>query len=212
MRRENPWGRLVFGTSILAVGVIFWFDRIGTIDARDYLEWWPLALIAMGLANLPARRWGSAAVLILLGVFFLSPIQPWRIIGMWPLLISVAGVTLMIQAFKPPSSSGFRALAVMGANERTIGSQEFRGGEAVAVMGGCDIDLSSARLVDGAVIDILAFWGGVDVRVPSGVRVVNHILPILGGVEDKTAPAGENAPRLILRGAAIMGGVGVRTA
>jgi hypothetical protein len=131
---------------------------------------------------------------------------------MWPLLISVAGVTLMIQAFKPPSSVGFRALALMGGNERTIGSQEFRGGDAVAVMGGCEIDLSSARVVDGAVIDILAFWGGVEVKVPSGVRVVNHIVPILGGIEDKTTPAGESAPRLILRGAAIMGGVGVRSA
>jgi len=212
MRRENPWGSLVFGASILAVGVIFWFDRLGTIDARDYLEWWPLLLIAMGLANVPARRWWSVAILILLGVFFLSPIEPWRVIGLWPLQITVAGVALMIQSFKPRSSSAFRAFALMGGNERTIGSQEFRGGEAVAVMGGCEIDLTSARLVDGAVIDILAFWGGVEVKVPTGVKVVNHILPILGGIEDKTTPAGENAPRLILRGTAIMGGVGVRTA
>lgn len=212
MRRENPWGSLAFGASILAVGLIFWFDRIGSIDARDYLEWWPVALIAMGLANLPARRWGSAAVLILLGVFFLSPIEPWRIIGLWPLQITVAGVILMIQGLKKQSSGAFRALAVMGANVSTIGSQEFRGGQAVAVMGGCDIDLSSARLVDGAVIDILAFWGGVEVKVPSGVRVVNQVIPILGGVEDKTTAPGENAPRLILRGSVIMGGAGVRTA
>ncbi len=212
MRRDNPWTRLVTGTCILAIGLMFWLDRMGRIDARHYLEYWPVALILMGLANLPARRWGTAAIWIIIGAVLLAPVNPWRIISMWPLLISVAGVMLMMQGLRAQPSNGFRAVALMGANISKVRSQEFRGGQAVAVMGGCEIDLSNARPVDGAVIDVLAFWGGIEVKVPNGWRVVNHVLPILGGVDDKLAPAGENAPHIVLRGAVIMGGMGVRNA
>jgi hypothetical protein len=215
MRREargGPWGRLVFGAIILTVGVIFWLDRLGSINARDYLEWWPVALIAIGVAHLLQRRWAGAVIWMLIGIYFLLPLAPWHIMGLWPLLISVGGVTLMLQSLRARRDAGaFRAVAVMGGNNRTIGSQHFTGGEAVAVMAGCEIDLAAAQIPAGeAVIDVLAFWGGVEIRVPKGWKAVGHVAPILGGYIDNTAPAAENAPRVVIRGSAIMGGVGVR--
>ena len=81
----------------------------------------------------------------------------------------------------------------------------------MAVMGGCEIDLDSVRSASGdATIDVLAFWGGIDIRVPRGWTVVNRVAPILGGFEDKTGGAGPDGPRLVVRGAAIMGGVEVK--
>jgi hypothetical protein len=214
--RNRRSERVVFGLLVLSAGVIFWLDQLGKVDAHQFWMWWPLGAIAMGIGHLFDRRWIGAAIWFVIGAYFLLPalgighLQFWRVIGVWPLLISVAGITLIVQALRPVSDSrSFHTIAVMAGNSPHIGSQRFRRGEAIAVMGGCEIDLSSAKIVDEAVIDVLAFWGGIEIRVPRGWNVVGHVAPILGGYEDKTSPAPENAPRLIIRGSAIMGGIEV---
>ena len=217
-RNDNPWVGFAFGLCLLAAGTILWLDSIGRLEWRDYFAFWPLGLILVGLAHLPRRQWFAAAVWLILGFFLLAPMAGWghwsfwRILGMWPLTISVAGITLLSQAFKPQLPSNFHALAVMGGNVRTLGAQDFVSGDVVAFMGGCEVDLAFARPRQGeAFLDVLTFWGGVEVRVPAGWHVENRIVAILGGVEDNTvAPADPNAPRLILRGSVIMGGLEVK--
>ena len=214
--RRAPWQRLVLGMSVLAAGIIFWLDRIGRIDAHHYLQWWPVVLLAMGVAHLLDRRWFGAAVWFFFGAYFFLPLigipgaRVWYLIGVWPLLITVAGVTLMIQAFHRGSATPtFRVAAVMGGNVRKVGAQ-LTSGEVVAVMGACDLDLTAAHIDGEAIVDVLAFWGGIGLKVPHGWDVVGRVTPILGGFEDKTADAPDGAPRLIVRGAAIMGGIDVR--
>ena len=61
-------------------------------------------------------------------------------------------------------------------------------------------------------IDVLAMWGGIDIRIPRGWRVVSKVAPIIGSFEDRTDRAGQDAPRVVIRGSAIMGGIEVRNA
>jgi hypothetical protein len=221
-RGDNPWARLVWGVAILAAGVIGWLDHTGSLHASDYLQWWPLVVIGLGMAHLPERHWVAAVALTAIGVMFLPPLpflphfHLGTIIGIWPLLISVGGVSLIRQALSPGAKSratadAFHAVAVMGGVGRSVASIDFAGGDAVAVMGACEINLAGAKIANEAVIDVLAFWGGIDIRVPRGWRIDNQVTAILGGVVDKTdddAPAG--APLLIIRGSAIMGGVEIK--
>jgi Domain of unknown function (DUF5668) len=199
-RDNNPWTSLVLGLITLTVGLLFWLDHLDRINARDYLQWWPLALIAFGLAHIPTRQWIAATVWSLIGVWCLMGTlgypqrHLWRLIGAWPLLISVAGVALIMQALRPGGSHptrSFHAIAVMAGNVRRMGSQELTGGEAI--------------------IDVLAFWGGIEIRVPREWNVINRVTGILGGYEDKSGGAPDGAPRLVIRGAAIMGGVEVKS-
>jgi hypothetical protein len=219
---DNPWARLVWGMAILTAGVIGWLDHTGALHAADYLEWWPLVMIALGLAHLPQRQWITTAVLIVIGLLFLPPLpflphfRLAMVVAVWPLMISVGGVSLIRQALSPVAknaaeSNSFHTVAVMGGVGRGVASSDFAGGDAVAVMGGCQINLSAAKITSEAVIDILAFWGGIEIRVPRGWRIENQVVPILGGIVDKTdrdVPAG--APTLIIRGSAIMGGVEIK--
>ena len=217
---DSPWGRFAFGAILLTVGTIFWLDRIGRLDAGDFRPWWPLALILIGLTHLPQKRFAAGAIWIFIGTVFLmrtlgfTHFSPLRLLGLWPLLISAAGVTLILQVLRPATraANGFRATAVMAGTERSFGSQQFYGGQAVAVMAGIEIDLSSAKPGETeACIDVLAIWGGVNIRVPDGWLVVNRVTELLGGYEDKTVrPADPNAPRLVIRGSVIMGGVEVK--
>ena len=104
------------------------------------------------------------------------------------------------------------AFAVLGAQERTVGTAEFRGADLVAFMGGCKLDLRRATMVgEEAVIDVLALMGGIDILVPEDWTIDAKVLPVMGGLGDKTHPVRSATPkRLVIRGLALMGGVDVK--
>ena len=218
--RDNPWGRLVGGLTLLAVGTIFWLDHLGRLDASDYYRWWPLVLIAIGVAHLPQRRWIVATIYVVIGLALLPPLpflphlRLGQILGLWPLLISAGGLSLVMLALRPeakdaPDSGAFNAFAWMGGSGRTIAAENFVGGDAVAVMGGCEIDLRNAKLQSDAVIDAVSFWGGIEIIVPRGWRIETQVTALLGGIANRTEPVADG-PLLTIRGAAIMGGIEVR--
>ncbi|MGC0419243.1 DUF1707 SHOCT-like domain-containing protein [Embleya sp. AB8] len=83
---------------------------------------------------------------------------------------------------------------------------------AVAVMGGVDIDLTEA-VFDGPelVINVFAFWGGVDIRIPEGVTVRDHGIGIMGAFDVREQYTDDpHAPVVVIKGVAVMGGVSVR--
>ena len=61
------------------------------------------------------------------------------------------------------------------------------------------------------VIDVFAFWGGVEVRVPPDWKIEIEVWPILGGVVDESEQTADpGVPVVTIKGAAIMGGVGIK--
>jgi class 3 adenylate cyclase len=85
---------------------------------------------------------------------------------------------------------------------------------AVAVMGGCDIDLRHAE-IDGpeVVITAVAFWGGIQIIVPEGFDVELEGFSFMGGRDLKlrNVPRVPGSPRIRVRGFAIMGGISVES-
>lgn len=106
-----------------------------------------------------------------------------------------------------------RSFAIMGGVERRNESLAFRGGELTAVMGGVQLDLSGARAAGGrAVVDVFTIWGGIEIRVPEDWRVELEATPVMAGVEStaRLAPGVEPAGTLVVRGFAMMGGVEIK--
>ena len=104
----------------------------------------------------------------------------------------------------------FRSKAFLTGIDRRISSSDFRRGEASTIMGGIDLDLREATMQGNeATLDVSAIMGGVDIRVPRDWTVVNHVTPILAGVDDNTRPTGSKK-RLILQGTVIMGGLDIK--
>jgi hypothetical protein len=136
----------------------------------------------------------------------------------WPLVLVLGGATLVWRALRGPQDRRphddtlVHGFALMGGTALVSASPVFRGGDLNAVMGGCELDLRQAQLEGGeAVIDTFALWGGVEIRVPESWKVVGKVVPIMGGFEDKSRPPqSETAPRLVIRGVAIMGAVEVK--
>ena len=80
---------------------------------------------------------------------------------------------------------------------------------AIAVMGGIDIDLREAQLADGAEILAIPVMGAVSITVPEGVSVEMSGFALMGGnsgPDDRVLPL-PNSPVVRVRAFSLMGGV-----
>ena len=216
-------GQLVIGVAIAVVGVLFTLDNLHILRARDYLQFWPLVLIAIGLVHVAQAKsaagtvgggiWLLSGTLLLgnrLGVFHTN------LWSFWPLVLVLVGARIVWQTMhtnrtvdQGDPAATVSGIAIMGGFERRITSHEFRGGEITAFMGGGKLDLRDAMPAGGqAVINIFAMMGGFEIVVPETWRVISEVTPVMGGIEDKSrSSANPNAPCLIIRGFMMMGGL-----
>ncbi len=229
--------RIVFGLVLVALGILATLGNLG-YDFGAVLEYWPVALIAVGVARLASGSVSSGLFWVLAGGLFLIPKAVDRVgfEDLWPALLILIGLRIALRSFGGPRrrrvarSSGdedaVRLVAFFSSRKHKVDSRQFRGGELMAILGGCELDLHGAWPADGtAVVDVIALWGGVDVKVPLHWQVSLEVTPIMGGAEDNrksddaaSLAAGDGAgfadgekPHLVVRGMALMGGVDVRT-
>jgi hypothetical protein len=221
-------GRMIVGIVVITLGVLFTLDNFGLIDSGAILRGWPVLLIGYGIMRLSGFCCRQNFIVGILftgaGTLFLAHnygwvhTDPW---DLWPVFLILIGVSMVMGAFSrahgrygdPDASSNLTAFALMSGSERKISSQNFRGGDVTAIMGGHVLDLRSAKVAEGgsAVLDLLVVMGGVDIRVPPDWEVSSEALPVMGAVEDNSkAPGGPITGRLVLKGIILMGGVEVK--
>ena len=115
---------------------------------------------------------------------------------------------------EPPKRRGW-ALALLGGNSRKGEWAPPRQLNAIALMGGVELDFRDARLAPGEThVTAVALMGGVNIVVPPGLSVTVRGLGLLGGVDQVEQLSGErrpNMPQLIVTAFACMGGVGIET-
>jgi predicted membrane protein len=223
-------GQVVVGVAIALLGVLFTLDNLHILRARDYLHFWPLAVIAIGLVHAAQARTAAGVVRggiwILVGLALLGnrlgflDVNIW---SYWPLLLVLVGGRIVLQSIwreapsQGPNATGtevLSAIAIMGGFDRKITSHDFRGGEITAFMGGGKLDLRDAVPANGqAVVNVFALMGGFEILVPETWSVVSEVTPFMGSVEDKARTSNSaGAPRLVLRGFVMMSGVEIKNA
>ncbi|HEY0943516.1 MAG TPA: DUF5668 domain-containing protein [Steroidobacter sp.] len=105
-----------------------------------------------------------------------------------------------------------RAFAILSAHELRPVSRPFRGADLNAVMGGIKLDLTSARMEgDTAVIEVFAFWGGVEIFAPPDWTVTSEVTTLLAGFIDKRRPTSVVPTKhLVIKGTVVMAGVEIK--
>jgi predicted membrane protein len=109
-------------------------------------------------------------------------------------------------------SEYIRSFAMLSGSELRPMSRPFRGADLTAILGGVNLDLTSARMEgDNARIDVIAFCGGIEIHVPPDWTVTSKVATLLGGFTDKRRPTTTLPTKtLILDGFAVMGGIEVK--
>jgi predicted membrane protein len=223
--------QVILGVLVICMGTLFLVENMGLFDFRRALQFWPMAFIVVGVLKLVDSRRAEGyllgAVLVGVGVMMiLSRLGlvhfSWAMV--WPVLLMALGAMLLYRAASgrrladdaksvAPGDETIDVCAILGGFERRISSSTFRGGEVSVIMGGCALDLRNSSIdpqQGEAVINVLAVWGGVTLKVPPDWTVILQGTPIMGGFEEKTVTPADASKRLIVRGYAIMGGVEVR--
>jgi predicted membrane protein len=228
--RGGVTAHLVFGLIIMFVGVILALDVLDLVNARDILRYWPVALLAFGVADLTqandrASRLRGTFLTFFGGFWLLTtlrvlPSHSWRLF--WPLLLVIAGAALVAQTMqrqadprRGASSQRVNIIGILGGGNRTSNANPFRGGDLMAFMGGGQVDLRRAVIPPGeeAIIEVMSMMGGFEIIVPDTWAVDDRTVPIMGGVGNETrfnGHPGVTPPTLILRGVLFMGGVNIR--
>lgn len=81
----------------------------------------------------------------------------------------------------------------------------------IAVFGGVEIDLVDAIWTSNEiVIDAYAVFGGIDLKVPDGVEVVDRTIAIFGGTSMKRTSPQLTGRRVVIKGLAMFGGIDVK--
>jgi predicted membrane protein len=223
--------QLVLGLTIAAAGVLFTLDNLGIVRAGEYIEYWPVALVAVGILQMAQARAaaGVAAggILIFVGSVLLGNslgLMRMNVWDFWPLFLVIVGGRIVWQAFSRDvrnqrgvdagvgTGSMTSAIAVMSGFSRTVASQNFRDAELTAFMGGGKLDLRGATLAGGqAVVSVFALMGGFEIFVPEAWNVIVEVTPFMGGVDIKARTSTDpSAPRLVVRGFVMMGGVDIK--
>ena len=231
-RERNTATQMLVGFAVIVAGFLFLIDNLGWIEIDMHVHFWPIVLIVGGaavLAQSPRRGSGAAfagifmmlfgAVSLLkgLGLVFIS----WKVL--FPLGVIGLGLLMIFRAKRRPPTVAdlpeqtdlgderlLNVTALLGGFQRNVTTQDFRGGEVTAIMGGCDLDMRTASLNGTAIINVFAIMGGISIKVPIDWSVELEGTPILGGYDEKTMQPKDHSKRLIVRGTAIMGGVEIR--
>jgi len=215
--------RLTLGLVLIAIGVVLTLAHAGVLNVRGLGTWWPLFLIGIGIVKLQqpledGQRAIGVALLFVGSVFQLMSILSFG--RSWPLILIAVGALLLWQGVTPqtrpaPATTDANVLsemALMGGLKRSVYASDFRGGYITAAMGGVELDLRQATIGElPACLDLVAFWGGIVLKVPPTWTVEASILPLMGGFECKaqTPLAQEREQRLVVRGHALMGAISI---
>ena len=212
--------KLIVGLFFTALGLLLAADNLRLLRADDYLQYWPAVAVLIGLIKLadPGRRL-VGTTLIVIGASLLAYTAGWvhfTIFNLWPLLLIGIGAAMVARAagVRVPGTgaqTGRNILAALTTRKINETSRDYSGNGIVAAMGACQLDLSQADIAHGpAIIEAFAFWGGIEIFIPENWEVIGEVFPFMGGFDVRTSVGAKPDRQLIVRGAAIMGGIEVK--
>lgn len=214
--------RLFVGVLLVALGTVLALGAADVIDAGELIsEWWPSALIAVGVLQFAVnpRHWhapvliGGVGVVLLLNTTGAVDADLWP--AFWAGLLVLAGVAVLVGSLarggREEATNRISEFAAFGGRKLVSHSKHFEGGSLGAIFGGTELDLRDAELAPDASLDVFAAFGGAEIRVPEGWRVETHGLPVFGGFENEVEGEGDDdSPTLDINATVLFGGLEVK--
>lgn len=217
-------------------GLLFIFVGVGLIgnifDLWDYkiffTGWWTLFLIIPAFVSMVQTgiKIGNS---IVMGIGILLLLDQQNVIkdGLVyqfaaPAVLIIIGLAILSKAIiKKPvktnsvftgkavtSSEDFPSyLAVFSGNTVKNNSINFQGGNATAIFGGNEIDLSDVILSKDVEFNVTTIFAGTEIIAPKNARVELHGFPIFGGNENTAiSSADPQAFKIVFQCTSIFGG------
>ncbi|MCF8364969.1 MAG: cell wall-active antibiotics response protein [Bacteroidales bacterium] len=210
MSIENRSRTLIFAVIIIAAGALLLLRSVGILpwEVSRVLLSWQMLLIVIGVFNIfSSQHKVSGYILLGIGGFFMLDkfyywdISFWQVF--WPMVLIGVGVAVLVNYQKNQrfgyhfNHDGMRdkgsdnddyidEVTIFSGTEKTITSQNFRGGKITSIFGGSEINLSQANLSpERNSIEVVSIFGGSTLIVPPDWDVKVNVTAVFGGFSDK---------------------------
>ncbi len=182
-------GNRTAGTILIVIGGTFLIPELISVPHELRRIYWPLILVAIGIAILMRKR--------------------------EPRPLDVASEPVPSAPIDGTVNT-FDDFVIFGGREIFINSQNLAGGKATSIFGGIEFDLRRASLQSGgAVIDCVSVFGGCGFKIPMDWNVRNEVTTIFGAFTDKRGETYSDryydpSKTIVIKGVSIFGGIEVK--
>lgn len=226
----KKFGSILWGVVLITIGAIFGLNALNITDINIFFDgWWTLFIIVPCFIGLFSDREKLGNVIgLLIGVALLLCCQDffdfdmvWKLL--LPAILVIIGLSIIfkdiihtkvnkeIKKLNKNKSGDNEYAATFSGQNLKFDDEEFKGADLNAVFGGIKCDLTKAIINSDQVINASAIFGGVDIYVPSNVKVKVKSTPIFGGVTDKSNQTTDDGSHVIyINAVCVFGGVEIK--
>jgi predicted membrane protein len=237
---RNKLSNVLWGLFFILIGVGIAGNVMNIWDFHLFFDgWWTLLIIVPCFISMLQTGFSTGSTIgFIIGVLLLMNYQIDFNFNIWQLIIPVIlvfiGIRIMFQgAFRKKinydyssGSSGSYTGNVGGTNYSNTSKGEysavfssnhihltepFYGTGLTAAFGAIVLDLRNAQITGDVEINASAIFGGIDLYLPSNVKVKISNVPIFGGVSNKHMQATDSsAPTVYLNSTCMFGGIDIK--
>ncbi len=221
---------ILWGIVLILIGLIIGGNALGLTKIDIFFDgWWTLFIIVpcfIGLFN-ESEKTGNV-IGLLIGVALLLGCQNilnfdliWKLA--FPTILIVVGLSIIfkdslggkvndeIKKLNEKRNGENSYCATFSGQNINFNEEIFTGADLTAVFGGIKCDLRNAIIESDIVINASSTFGGIEIYVPSNVKIKIKAVPIFGGVDNKAnTKADENSHTIYINSTALFGGVEIK--
>ena len=226
----KKFGNVLWGIVLIIIGLIVGGNALGIVNINIFFDgWWTLFIIVPCFIGLFKENEKTGNVIgLLIGIALLLGCQNilnfdliWKLV--FPTILVVIGLSMIFRdALGGKVGSEIKKLnekrneensycATFAGQNVKFDGEKFTGADLTAVFGGIKCDLRNAIIESDVVINASSTFGGIEIYVPSNVKIKTKSMPIFGGIENKAnTKTNESSYTIYINGTAIFGGVEIK--
>lgn len=211
---------LTWGITLILLGIVLILNLTGILTINIFFKgWWTLFIIIPSLISLiKDEDKCSSSIFLITGILLLLCQRDilsyklfWKLL--LPIILIIVGLSLIFRkniSMKVNKNNDSEHVSVFSGQKIILDKEEFKGTNLITVFGGIDCDLRNVILKSDAVINCTAVFGGIDIFVPSDVKVIINSNSIFGGTENKRKENNDSKHKLYINCNCVFGGVEVK--
>lgn len=226
----KKFGNVLWGVVLIIVGLIIGGNSLGITNINIFFDgWWTLFIIVPCFIGLFKDNEKTGSIIgLLIGVALLLGCQNildfdliWKLA--LPAILVVIGLSIIfkdtlggkvnseIKKLNEKRDGENSYCATFSSQSVAFDGEKFTGADLTAVFGRVKCDLKNAIIDSDIVINASSTFGGIEIYVPSNVKIKIKSTPIFGGVENKAnTKADENSHIIYINATALFGGVEIK--
>ena len=221
---------MLWGIILIVIGLIIGGNALEITNINIFFDgWWTLLIIVPCFIGLFKDNEKTGNIIgLLIGVALLLVCQDildfdliWKLA--FPTILVIIGLSIIfknalggkvseeIKKINQKRSGKNSYCSTFAGQNVNFNDEKFTGADLTAVFGGIKCDLRNAIIESDVVINTSCTFGGIEIYVPSNVKIKIKSVPIFGGVENKAnTKTDENSHIIYINSMAIFGGVEIK--